>query len=205
MPYKDPEKRREFKRKRYEANREKVCESQRKYYEANREKQRESQRKYYEANRDKMLERRKKYHEANRDKILERHKKYYEANRDKMLEWKKEYHEANREKLMIQGARKRARKKGLPFDLVLEDIIIPTHCPVLGIPLERSSGVSGPKSPSLDRIVPELGYVKGNVVVISNKANTIKTNATPEEVLAVALWLRSIHPSTSTHEENSGS
>jgi hypothetical protein len=205
MPYKDPEKRREFKRKRYEANREKVCESQRKYYEANREKVCESQKKYYEANREKQRESQRKYYEANRDKMLEQRKKYYEANRDKMLEWKKEYHEANREKLTLQGARNRARQKGLPFDLVLEDIIIPTHCPVLGIPMERSSGVSGPNSPSLDRIVPELGYVKGNVVVISHKANTIKSCATPEEVMAVALWLRSIHPSTSTHKENSGS
>ena len=38
------------------------------------------------------------------------------------------------------------------------------------------------KSPSLDRIIPEKGYVKGNIIVVSLKANTMKNNATIEEI-----------------------
>lgn len=48
----------------------------------------------------------------------------------------------------------------------------------------------GPDSPTLDRIVPEKGYVLGNIAVISHKANAIKQNATAEEILRVAIWLK---------------
>jgi len=46
-----------------------------------------------------------------------------------------------------------------------------------------------PDSPSVDRIRPELGYVPGNVAVISVKANFIKGNATAAEIRLVAEWL----------------
>jgi hypothetical protein len=49
-------------------------------------------------------------------------------------------------------------------------------------------------SPSLDRIVPELGYVEGNVVWISNRANILKRDATWEELQRVAEWLKSVAP-----------
>jgi hypothetical protein len=63
-------------------------------------------------------------------------------------------------------------------------------CPVLGIPLFRNRGAKGqgPNSPSLDRIVPQLGYIKGNVIVMSSLANRIKNDSTPEQVMAVAKW-----------------
>jgi uncharacterized protein YejL (UPF0352 family) len=48
--------------------------------------------------------------------------------------------------------------------------------------------VSHDGSPQLDRLVPELGYVVGNVAVISRLANTIKSNATPQQIRAVADW-----------------
>ena len=94
---------------------------------------------------------------------------------------------------MRNSAKQRAKKKGLPFDLELADISIPAFCPALGIPLFVGAG-RGPKpnAPSLDRIVPELGYVRGNVAVISYKANAIKSTATAEEIERVAQWLRTI-------------
>lgn len=86
----------------------------------------------------------------------------------------------------------RARKRGLPFDLQIEDIVVPDFCPVLGLPLYRNSGgrAQGPNSPTVDRIDPDLGYVKGNVRVISARANAIKSNATPEELLRVAVYFQ---------------
>lgn len=79
----------------------------------------------------------------------------------------------------------RAHSRGIPFDLVVEDILVPTHCPVLGIELK----VGGQDAaPSLDRIRPALGYVKGNIVVVSALANRIKSNATPEQIKLVAKY-----------------
>ncbi|MHB8563307.1 MAG: hypothetical protein ACYDDA_05035 [Acidiferrobacteraceae bacterium] len=62
------------------------------------------------------------------------------------------------------------------------DIIIPKTCPLLGIALERKPGVQAGSTPSLDRIDSSLGYVKGNVWVISWRANHIKTDASLEEL-----------------------
>jgi hypothetical protein len=45
-------------------------------------------------------------------------------------------------------------------------------------------------SPSLDRIVPQKGYTKGNVVFISGYANMIKQDATYEEIMKVAKWVK---------------
>lgn len=94
--------------------------------------------------------------------------------------------------MMFQRAKNRASKKGLPFDLTIDDFSIPEKCPILGIELVAGEGRRGPQdtSPSLDRIVPEKGYVKGNVVVISHRANKIKSDATPEEIEAVYLFLK---------------
>jgi hypothetical protein len=85
---------------------------------------------------------------------------------------------------VFHTAKKRARLKGTPFSLVLDDMPeIPEFCPVLGIRIESNTS-SGPidSSPSLDRINPLLGYVKGNVRFISNRANRIKADATLTEL-----------------------
>lgn len=92
---------------------------------------------------------------------------------------------------MVTNARSRAKTKDLPFDIDGEYLrsIAPSHCPVLGMPLEwslqRHSGHM-PNSPSLDRIVPERGYVKGNVWIISYRANQIKSDASHDELKLVA-------------------
>jgi hypothetical protein len=87
---------------------------------------------------------------------------------------------------MLHSARQRAKQAGVPFTLTVDDIIIPKLCPALGITLSRGEGRATDASPSLDRIVPSLGYVPGNVIVLSKRANTIKSNGTGAEILAVA-------------------
>lgn len=104
----------------------------------------------------------------------------------------KEYYKTNADAKILNSIRFRAGRKGIPFDLELEDIQGVTHCPVFGWELKRSgSGVSGasPNSPSVDRKIPELGYVKGNIQILSNKANTMKHDATPEELIQFAEWI----------------
>ena len=80
----------------------------------------------------------------------------------------------------------RAKRKGIPFSITLEDIIIPKYCPVLGLKLERGKGKHQDNSPALDKIIPALGYVPGNVEIISNRANTLKRDATPKELKLLA-------------------
>lgn len=86
----------------------------------------------------------------------------------------------------MRWAKGRAIKFGLPFSLSVEDIQVPEFCPVLGIRLVRGKGKPHDNSPSLDRIVPNKGYVRGNVIVISRRANQIKSNAHPGELALVA-------------------
>lgn len=92
-----------------------------------------------------------------------------------------------------QAAKDRARRLNVVFDITVDDIDIPLVCPILGIPLfvatpERKGGQHN--SPSLDRIVPEKGYVRGNIMVISWRANHLKGSATPEELCALADFFR---------------
>lgn len=84
-------------------------------------------------------------------------------------------------------AKKRAKLIGVPFDLDYAYIepLIPTHCPILGIKLCRDPKTGYENYPSIDRLIPELGYVRGNVWVISFRANTLKSNATLDEMRLV--------------------
>lgn len=83
---------------------------------------------------------------------------------------------------LISTAKRRAAQKGLEFDLTTDDLEIPEVCPYLKTAFVRGTMFAA----SLDRIVPELGYVKGNVEVISRKANLMKNNATPAELVEFA-------------------
>ena len=83
----------------------------------------------------------------------------------------------------------RASKRGLDFDLTIEDFQMPTHCPLLGIKLEVGRGGHSGNSPTMDRYDSDLGYVKGNVWIISFLANVMKNEATLEQAkLLVENW-----------------
>lgn len=94
----------------------------------------------------------------------------------------RKYYVSARAKYLLGGAKRRAQKFGLAFDLAVHDIIVPDVCPLLGIPLEVGHRVQTDASPSLDRIDPTKGYIRGNVWVISYRANAIKQNATLDEL-----------------------
>ena len=97
----------------------------------------------------------------------------------------------NRIKILLQRIRSKCNKENIPFDLDITDIVIPDVCPVFGIPL-RFGGTRGyystatEGSPSVDRIDSTGGYVKGNIVIVSWRANRIKGNATAEELRLLA-------------------
>jgi hypothetical protein len=134
-----------------------------------------------------------------------------------------QYHEDNKERIKakraaharsqpflqpLRSARKRAAEQGVPFDIdekYLEDIwtgVCPVYQTRLSLPGQSdlaSAGFSETQS-SLDRIIPHKGYVKGNVMWISNKANMIKQQATAADLQAVATWLQQTEKEIARHE-----
>ena len=95
------------------------------------------------------------------------------------------------------GAKARSLSKSLPFNITKDflESIIPDKCPVFGTVLKFSQGYrSDGSSASLDRMIPSLGYTIGNVRIISRRANTIKSDASVEEIEAIAAWMRRVNP-----------
>ncbi len=91
---------------------------------------------------------------------------------------------------IFMGAKGRAKYRGIPFSISLDDIKIPKRCPLLGLPLRPAHKGFQPNSPSIDRKDCRKGYVKGNVWIISFRANRIKTDATLEELEKLVKNLR---------------
>ena len=140
----------------------------------------EYQREYYK----------RRYHEdpIYREKIKARgrqgHKNNPERNRKQSAKWIKD----NPVKSILMRTKQRARLKGWEFDLTENDITIPEYCPVLGMKLEIHHGNKKHEdnSVSVDRINSTKGYVKNNIIIVSQKANQIKSDATVDELNAVA-------------------
>lgn len=82
------------------------------------------------------------------------------------------------------------KQNNIPFNLTPEylESIWTDKCPVFNTKFERHKK-SWDNSPALDRLNPKLGYVQGNVVYISARANRIKYDATVEELRRIADWL----------------
>jgi hypothetical protein len=101
------------------------------------------------------------------------------------------WRESNPKKYLLQNAKSRAKKRGLEFNLTEDDFDIPTHCPVFGFPLElyANKGTKDNK-PSLDRIDSSKGYVKGNIQVLSWRANNLKSDGTIEEFIRLVEFMK---------------
>lgn len=119
-----------------------------------------------------------------------------DANRPKVRDREREYMRAKAgtgegyKKLWLSSCRYRASKKGVPFNLDVSDLECPLVCPVLGIPLVMGNGKFHDNSPSIDRVIPAKGYVKGNVEIMSYRANRIKCHASLEDLEAIVTHMR---------------
>lgn len=103
---------------------------------------------------------------------------------------KRRSHQKDPRQHLLRGCRKRAKDRNIPFSITKEDIIIPEVCPILGIPLKVASERAKDYSPTVDRIEPGLGYVPENIHVISARANRIKNDATPEELIKIGEYIK---------------
>lgn len=136
----------------------------------------------------------KNYKEKNKSQIKEYHKKY--ARNNYSTENRRERYRNNITTELLNHAKNRAKRKNLEFNLKKEDIIIPEYCPVFGtkIGFHNKHDV-----PTLDRIDNNKGYIKGNIQVISSKANRLKNNGSIEEFLKIITYMeRNKNDSTNT-------
>lgn len=122
---------------------------------------------------------------------------WYSRNRDKACEMsrvaQRRMASENPVEYMVRSARTRAKAIGIPFDITSDDVHMPEFCPVLGIRLDnsrRSPSSRAENLPTLDRVNPSLGYVRGNVAVVSHRANRIKSDASLAEVELIAAYIR---------------
>jgi hypothetical protein len=78
----------------------------------------------------------------------------------------------------------KAKQLGIEFDMKPEDLQVPAVCPFTLLPFDfdAKSGKPRAQSPSVDRIKPNKGYVRGNVRVISLQANSAKSDITDPDV-----------------------
>lgn len=102
------------------------------------------------------------------------------------------YLQKDKQEHLLQTLRGRAKDLGVAFDLTLDDLTPPEKCPIFGVVLNRIepySKSSKRNSPSVDRIIPKLGYTKNNIQIVSNLANSMKQDATVDELILFARWV----------------
>lgn len=125
----------------------------------------------------------------NRERSREIKRRWRERNPNESNEYR------NRKPLkqLMAGARHSAKRRGLEFSISEADLDIVAVCPVLGIELDWTYGgkakVKG-NCPSIDRVDNSVGYIPGNVFIISFRANSLKSNATLQELEAIATYIR---------------
>ena len=153
---------------------------------------------YYQANKEKIKARAKVYHQtrykerwenATEEELAERRRKVNErtAKTKPWLTRRKRRPEA----YLFNIAKQRSKKKNIEFSITVEDLKMPEVCPLLGIKLDSYSDDID-VHPSIDRIDSSKGYIKGNVWIISHKANRVKSDATSDELIKIGMALKEL-------------
>ena len=123
---------------------------------------------------------RKVYRDATsekRNRLRRERRKNDPAYREHIAILKKKSYWKDIQSRLFYTTRSRCKRKNIYFDITIEDIVIPEKCPILDVIFDKDR-----YSPTIDRIIPKLGYIKNNIRVISKKANTMKNDADFEEL-----------------------
>lgn len=90
-----------------------------------------------------------------------------------------------------KAAKDRCGRSGREFTITSADVIIPDVCPIFGMPLiqevtvHRNASERPANYPTIDRIDSSRGYTPDNIMVISWRANSLKNDATLDELIAL--------------------
>lgn len=115
----------------------------------------------------------------------------YKSDRDRYREME------NTLEFQFRQRRNAALKKGIPFTINYEELNQPEFCPILGIKLNYGwGGLNGhlrdPAKATIDKKIPKLGYIKGNVYIISWRANKLKSDMTLDELEKILNYLKKV-------------
>ena len=151
--------------------------------------------------RDSMCKDCRKLYRRDEKKIHSR--KYYNEHKEHYLELHKKWREENLELKLWHSCKQSAKRRNMDFDIEPSDIVIPLFCPIFGIALDTHAESGGglgydwkinPYRPSVDRIDNTKGYVKGNIHVISWRANSLKRDASISELEKLYLYMKGLIP-----------
>jgi hypothetical protein len=171
------------------------------------DKCRDKSRKANNLKKDRKSKLSKVYYNKYKKEIKQKNKKWREANKEKLKEYenspqRKEFHkqwlkDKKKEdpcRFIFYSAKQRSKAANVVFNITKQDVldVYPrdNKCPMLGLTLKINTEKTKENSPSLDRIVPEKGYVKNNIIIISHKANRIKNNASLEDLERIVEYLK---------------
>jgi hypothetical protein len=192
-------KRNALRREEYRLDGEQRRADNRAWKEANREQVRAAGREYQRLRRlsdpERECLRERAWRAANKDKVREYNKRSRAGKFDQAYNtaWQAKNRAKFPIKYALRNCKNRAKLLGVAFNLTAEDIVVPEFCPVLGIKLEwghsKNNGFFASNTPSLDRRDPKKGYVKGNVFVMSNRANILKRDGTLAEFRKLVAYM----------------
>ena len=96
---------------------------------------------------------------------------------------------------MYKWIKAKCRRDRIPFNLTVDYLIeiFPDECPVFKLPFYMDEHGYAALAPSVDKIEPELGYIEGNVQIISRKANMMKQDASLPELYIFAQWAENLY------------
>lgn len=108
----------------------------------------------------------------------------------------------NIEHCLLTAAKRRSKYKNLEINID-DDYIksiwqLDNKCPIRNVKYTFGIKSHSDNSPSIDRIDNNFGYVKGNVMIISTKANIIKLHYTIEELNFIIKSFREYYDRTGT-------
>lgn len=154
-------------------------------------KNREANKRWREANPDRVKHHSDKWRKENPDRAKEVGRNQYYKHRDRNLKKaKQDYYQrkaGDQLKFMFERTKHKAKARGYEWLITMDDLTIPDFCCYLNIPLDSRDR---DHQPSIDRIDNGKGYVAGNVVVCSWRANRLKKEMTLDELEMIASALR---------------
>jgi len=199
----------EYQKEYRQKNKERIAECSKEYRKKNKEHLAEYGKEYKQKNKERLAECAKEYYQKNKERV----KEYRKKNKERIAEYHKEYQQKNKRSKptpdmyrffsnKASRLKTKSRENKIPYDLdgkYLQSIYPEDgKCPALNIEMKAGSDSDWRLSPSVDRIDPSGGYIRGNVIWISWLANCIKSSATPKQIIAVGEFYKQLEEKSLT-------